>query len=286
MNSAISIKNLSKDYGQVHALQNVTLEIPAGKITGLVGPNGAGKSTLIKALVGALQPSAGLMNVLELNPIRKRWNLRKQIGYMPQEPALYTDLSARENVLFYARVHRSANARGLAEQLLNELNLADRLDSAVHTLSGGMQKRVSLACALIHNPKLLILDEPTAALDPLLKRHLWVRFKKLAAAGKTLLISTHLIDEAMLCDNVVLLQHGRVVANDMPQALIASGAARIRYRGETGEWSETVSATGTALAVALQKHGLSQDIASVEIEAENLEDVMVARLEQQGKGKP
>ncbi|MDD5040653.1 MAG: ABC transporter ATP-binding protein [Patescibacteria group bacterium] len=283
--NAISVQNLSKDYGPVHALQDVSLDIPVGHITGLVGPNGAGKTTFIKALVGALRPTGGSVRVLGMDPIKQRWALRKKIGYMPQEPALYTDLSARENVVFYARVHRSTEVRKRADTLLNELDLGDRLGSSVHTLSGGMQKRVSLACALVHNPELLILDEPTAALDPLLKRHLWSWFKQLAQAGKTLLVSTHLIDEAMLCDSVILLRHGRVMAYDTPRSLVASGTATLRYRGQRGEWSETVPADGAAVAAALQHHGLSNDIASVEIEAENLEDVMVAKLEKQGKAK-
>ncbi|MFA5134429.1 MAG: ABC transporter ATP-binding protein [Patescibacteria group bacterium] len=285
MSNAISVSKLSKDYGAVHALEGVSLDIPVGRITGLVGPNGAGKTTFIKALVGALQPTAGAVQVLGMDPIKERWMLRKKIGYMPQEPALYTDLSARENVVFYAHVHRAKNARSRADTLLGELDLGDRLDSPVHTLSGGMQKRVSLACALAHDPELLILDEPTAALDPLLKRHLWARFKQLAHAGKTLLVSTHLIDEAMLCDTVILLRSGRVVAIDAPRSLVASGTATVRFRASGREWSETVSAGGAAIAAALRKHGLSDEITGLEVEAENLEDVMVAKLEQQGKGK-
>jgi ABC-2 type transport system ATP-binding protein len=285
MTSAISVNNLSKNYGQVHALTNVSLEIPAGKITGLVGPNGAGKTTLIKALVGALSPNNGQIQVLNLNPIKHRWELRKKLGYMPQEIALYVDLTARENVAFYARLHGSNKPYELADKILTELDLAERLKSPVNTLSGGMQKRVSLACALVHNPELLLLDEPTAALDPLLKRHLWQRFKELASQGKTLLISTHLIDEAMFCDNVILLQNGQVVAHDTPRQILAAGKTILRYYGKTSAWSETVPAEGSALAAALQKHGLSNDINRLEIESENLEDVMIAKLKDQERGK-
>jgi ABC-2 type transport system ATP-binding protein len=285
MDMAISVNKLSKNYGKVKALQEVSLEIPAGKITGLVGPNGAGKTTLIKALVGALQPTAGTITVLNLDPIRQRWELRKKLGYMPQEPALYLDLTALENVSFYARLHRTDNPTNLSEKILQELDLGDRLASPVHTLSGGMQKRVSLACALVHDPELLILDEPTAALDPLLKRHLWQRFKELARAGKTLLISTHLMDEAMLCDYVVLLQHGRVVAHDPPRTLIATGKTVLHFHGARGDWSETVPAEGRAMAATLHQHGLSKEVSNLEIETENLEDVMVNRLKKQGKEK-
>jgi ABC-2 type transport system ATP-binding protein len=285
MTNAITINNLSKDYGKIHALQKVSLQISAGQITGLVGPNGAGKSTLIKSLVGALQPDQGEISVLNLNPISERWTLRKKLGYMPQEPALYMDLTASENVTFYGLLHRLANPRQQAEKLLAELDLGDRLKSPVHTLSGGMRSRVSLACALVHKPELLILDEPTAGLDPLLKRHLWQRFRELVSQGKTLLISTHLMDEAMLCHYVILLQHGQVVAQDAPHKLVATGFAKLRFRDKSKEWSETVLTEGESMATSLRKYGLNKNIENLEIEAENLEDVMVAKLREQKEEK-
>lgn len=283
MVAAISTRNLSKDYGRIHALRNVNLEIPAGRITGLMGPNGAGKSTLIKSLVGSLNLISGEIRVLDQDPIKQARILRKKIGYMPQEPALYMDLSARENVNFYARLHRLKNIRYHTEQLLTELDLGDRLDSPVYTLSGGMQKRVSLACAMVHDPELFILDEPTAALDPLLKRYLWKKFKELVAKGKTLLISTHLMDEAMLCDYVVLLRKGQVIADDAPRRLIATGNAVLHYYSQSRGWTETVPAEGRALARALQRHGLSKDITRLDIDIGNLEDIMVERLKSKGK---
>ncbi len=281
--TAITIDHLSKSYGPVQALRTVHASIPQGHITGLLGPNGAGKTTLIKAVVGALQPAGGSVRVLGLDPLSDRWKLRQQLGYMPQEPALYDDLSALENVVFYARLHRIDRPREKAAAILTELDLGDRLSSPVHTLSGGMQKRVSLACALVHDPTLLILDEPTAALDPLLKRHLWERFRQLATAGRTLLISTHLIDEAMLCDSVILLQHGQLVAQDSPRNLIAKGKAILNFRTSAKNWTETVPSDGSAIAQALQQHGLSNDINRLDIETDNLEDVMVALLKEQKK---
>jgi ABC-2 type transport system ATP-binding protein len=283
MNIAFTVKNLSKDYDKVHALRDVSLTIPAGQITGLVGPNGAGKTTLIKSLVGALQPTNGSMSVLGLDPIQERWQLRKKLGYMPQEPALYDDLSARENVAFYARLHHIDSPRDHAEKILTELELGKRLHSPVHTLSGGMQKRVSLACALVHDPQLLILDEPTAALDPLLKRYMWKRFQALADQGKTLIVTTHLMDEAMLCDSVVLLREGRVIAHDAPRKLIAAGKTVLRFFGRGKQWDETVQADGTAIVQALRKHGLSSNINRLDIDVENLEDVMVTKLKEEEK---
>lgn len=281
--TAITVDHLSKSYGPVRALCYVHAEIPAGQITGLLGPNGAGKTTLIKAIVGALQPSAGSIRVLGHDPLADRWTLRQKLGYMPQEAALYDDLSALENVSFYAKLHRVSDPRGRAIAALKELDLGDRLSSPVHTLSGGMQKRVSLACTLVHDPPLLILDEPTAGLDPLLKRHLWAHFRELAATGRTFFISTHLIDEAMLCNTVILLQHGQLVAHDTPQRLIAKGKAILKFSSGQKRWTETVPSEGMAIAAALQQHGLSKDINQLDIDADNLEDVMVALLKEQKK---
>ncbi|MFA6098325.1 MAG: ABC transporter ATP-binding protein [Patescibacteria group bacterium] len=283
---AIYVNKLSKRYAKVQAIQDISLEIASGRITGFVGPNGAGKSTLIKALVGAVQPTAGSLSVFGLDPIKQRWELRKKLGYMPQELALYQDLSARENVAFYARLHQLPDPLGQAARLLSELDLKARVDSPVQDLSGGMQKRVSLACALVHNPQLLILDEPTAALDPLLKKQLWNKFKELARQGKTLIISTHLMDEAMQCNTVVLLQHGQVVADDEPRKLVASGQAVIRFKQAGKDQAEKVSSDSNALAAALRRHGLAPDISHLEIEAENLEEVMVKILNNRENKKP
>lgn len=282
MNTAITIERLSKQYGDVHALREASVAIPAGQITGLLGPNGAGKTTLIKALVGALKPTSGTISVLGHDPLKERWMIRKKIGYMPQEPALYDDLSALENVMFYARLHRVTEPRVKATTLLTELDLGERLNSAVHTLSGGMQKRVSLACALIHDPELLLLDEPTAALDPLLKRQLWERFRQLAARGRTLVVSTHQMDEAMLCDTVVVIDHGRILAHDQPRKLITRGQANINFQNSQKLWTEKVPAEGLAIANVLHQHGLSSDITSLTVEGDNLEDVMV-KLIKEGK---
>ncbi len=283
MSTAISVSHLAKDFGKVHALRDVSLDIPAGQITGLVGPNGAGKSTFIKSIVGGLTPTNGSIRVLELDPIKHRWQLRQRIGYMPQESALYDDLTASENVVFYARAHDVDDPTSHASTLLTELDLGDRLNSPNYTLSGGMQKRVSLACALVHDPELLILDEPTAALDPLLKRQLWKRFRDLAQSGKTLLVSTHLMDEAMLCDRVVLLREGEIMAYDSPYQLIARGSSTLHFRRQGKQWNETVSAEGKAMAQALRQYGLASDIESLDIDAENLEDVMISLLKERGK---
>ena len=142
---------------------------------------------------------------------------------------------------------------------------------------------MSLACAMIHDPELFILDEPTAALDPVLKRNLWSRFRDMADRGKVLLISTHLMDEAMLCDKVALLQSGHLIAYDAPRNLIARGDSNLHFETDDRHWDETVSAEGTAMAKALQRYGLSPDINKLDIDAENLEDVMVSLLDNEAR---
>ena len=167
--NAVEIKNLFKSYGKLRALTNVTLDVPEGKIYGLVGPNGAGKTTLIKALVGALKPTDGSAKVLGLDPLKDKWKLRRQIGYMPQSPALYDDLSAKNNILFFGKAQNIPDLKKKTDEILSFAELTSRANDKVGTFSGGMKKRVSLCCALVHNPKILFLDEPTAAVDPHLK---------------------------------------------------------------------------------------------------------------------
>jgi ABC-2 type transport system ATP-binding protein len=177
---AIEVVGLSKRYGRTEALRGVDFRVSGGAVFGLVGPNGAGKTTLIKALVGALRPSEGEVRVLGLDPLGERAELRRRIGYMPQSPALYEDLPARDNIEFFGAAHRVPGLEKKVEEVLELADLTARADDAVHKLSGGMKRRVSLACALVHRPRVLFLDEPTAAVDPLLRHRLWNTFRGLA----------------------------------------------------------------------------------------------------------
>ncbi|HEX7583979.1 MAG TPA: ABC transporter ATP-binding protein, partial [Prolixibacteraceae bacterium] len=183
--NAIEIVNLSKYYGKICALNNMSLDVPEGTIYGLVGPNGSGKTTLIKALVGSLRPNSGYTKVLGLDPLKDKWELRKQIGYMPQSPALYDDLSARDNILFFGKAQDVPDLQRKVDEILSFAELTNRANDAVRTFSGGMKKRVSLCCALIHNPRIIFLNEPTAAVDPHLKMQSWILFRKLAQSGVT-----------------------------------------------------------------------------------------------------
>jgi ABC-2 type transport system ATP-binding protein len=249
MTNAVEIENLSKDYGKLRALSNIMLNVPEGAIYGLVGPNGAGKTTLIKTLVGTLKPTTGNVKVLGLDPLQDKWKLRRQIGYMPQTPALYDDLTAKRNILFFGSAQNVPDLEKKTNDILAFAELANRANDLVRTFSGGMKKRVSLCCALIHQPKIVFLDEPTAAIDPHLKLQSWNLFRQLAKSGVTLFISTHLMDEALLCDKVTILGNGEIITVDTPQKILERGKTTLKYL-EDGEIKERIiSSNPESLAI-------------------------------------
>ena len=206
----VEVAGLSKRYGKIEALRGVNLRVPEGAVFGLVGPNGAGKTMLIKALVGALRLPSGEMKWLGLAPHKDRNELRGRIGYMPQLPALYDDLLARDNVEFFGAAYRTHDLRERVAEVVQLTDLADRAKDPVHAFSGGMKRRVSLACTLVHRPEMLLLDEPTAAVGPQLRSRLWKTFQKMAKDGATLFISAQSMDEATPCNRIAILGKGQV----------------------------------------------------------------------------
>ena len=286
MTNAVEIENLSKDYGKLHALNNIMLNVPEGTIYGLVGANGSGKTTLIKVLVGALKPTVGNVKVLGLNPLRDRWKLRRQIGYMPQTPALYDDLSAKRNIMFFGGAQNIPDLEKKTDEILEFAELKNRANDLVRTFSGGMKKRVSLCCALIHQPKIVFLDEPTAAIDPHLKLQSWNLFRQLAKSGVTLFISTHLMDEALLCDKVTILGNGEIIAVDTPQKILERGKTIIKF-SENGEVKESViDSTPGSLAKELHRLGLKQDITSISFQPDNIENIVLNIISEKENSKP
>jgi ABC-2 type transport system ATP-binding protein len=209
---AVAVDGLTKSFGSIRALHAVSLTVRNGEIYGLLGPNGAGKTTLIRALVGLIRADAGSVTVLDRRlPDRA---ILADVGYMPQSPALYADLTVEENVRFFAAVHgldRQAAAQSTADAL-GLVALSDRRRSVVATLSGGMRQRLSLACALVHRPRLLLLDEPTVGVDPQLRAELWQRFTAMSAEGTTIIVSSHVMDEAERCGRLGLVRFGRMLA--------------------------------------------------------------------------
>jgi ABC-2 type transport system ATP-binding protein len=281
--TAVKVSGLQKKYGKVVALAGVDLTVPEGTIFGLVGPNGAGKTTLIKALVGTLRPTAGSVQVMGLDPLRDRWALRQQIGYMPQAPALYDDLSARANILFFSQAQPVPDLPSKVADILAFTELNDRADDPVRNLSGGMKKRISLACALVHEPGIIFLDEPTAALDPHLRFKMWQLFRELAVRGTTLVISTHLMEEALLCDRVAVLRRGVLLADDPPVRILEAGRTRLAVRRGDQVGEHHIATTPEALAAGLRPYGLTADVDAVLVEPDSLEDVIVALIQSRGE---
>jgi ABC-2 type transport system ATP-binding protein len=219
--AAVSVTGLRKSFGPREVLCGLDLAIGKGTLYGLIGPNGAGKTTLFRILVGLTRASAGSAEILGLPPGHRK--ARAAIGYMTQAEALYQDLSVDENLRFFGRLFGMRGAaldRAVAETLAL-VDLADRADTPVHELSGGMRRRASLACAVIHRPQLLLLDEPTVGVDPELRAQFWETFVEWGRRGTTLIISTHHLDEANRCHTLGLLRSGTLLAEGSPRELMA-----------------------------------------------------------------
>lgn len=215
MSAAIAVGKLVVERGGRRVLDGLSFTIPAGQITGLLGPSGCGKTTLLRALVGVQRIASGRLTVLG-KPAGSP-ELRRQVGYVTQAPSVYADLSVGANLRYFAAVAGVETAA--VDGVLNQVGLADRAGDLVGRLSSGQRTRVSLAAALIGSPRLLVLDEPTVGLDPVLRRDLWQLFHHLAGQGATLIVSSHVMDEAARCDRLLLLREGRLVAQDTPAEL-------------------------------------------------------------------
>ncbi|HEY33118.1 MAG TPA: ABC transporter ATP-binding protein [Dehalococcoidia bacterium] len=216
---AVDINEVTFRYGNIRALDALSLEIPAGISFGLLGPNGAGKTTLIRLLVGLLKPKHGSVRVLGEVPSRR---VAYRIGYMPQLHSLYTELSVQQNVDFFAKINRLSGGAERARRVEETIRLVDlwpRRNDSVVKLSGGMRQRVSLACAIVHNPPLLLLDEPTVGLDPELRVTFWEHFANLNEQGVTIIVSSHTMDDAAHCDHLAFMRDGRVIAQGGPEEL-------------------------------------------------------------------
>jgi ABC-2 type transport system ATP-binding protein len=204
---AVEAEEVAKSFGGVQALRGVSLRVRVGEVYGLLGPNGSGKTTLIRSLLGMVKPDSGSVRVLGRS--MPDLAVLPRVGYMTQAPALYPDLSVLENLRFFAAI---TGAEANVDEALRFVAMETRRDSVVATLSGGMRTRVSLACAIVHRPRLLLLDEPTVGVDPELRRRLWEQFRGMAAEGTTIVVSSHVMDEAARCDRLGLIRSGRLLA--------------------------------------------------------------------------
>jgi len=218
LNYAIEVRGLHVVRGGRTVLPDLDLQVSIGSVTGLLGPSGCGKTTLIRCLAGVQVVEAGEVTVLGA-PAGTAAN-RARVAYVTQASSVYPDLTVRQNLDYFAALHGASEPS--IERSLNDVGLADRADQLTGDLSGGQRSRVSLAAALLADPELLLLDEPTVGLDPVLRRDLWNLFTDLAANGRTLLVSSHVMDEAGRCDQVLLMREGRLLAQTTPDDLLAS----------------------------------------------------------------
>ena len=218
---AVEVDSVTKVFGDIKALDRVTLRVRRGEIYGLLGPNGSGKTTLIRAIVGLIAPKSGTVTVLG----RKLPNLDvlREVGYMTQQAALYPGLSVEENLRFFAAINGVESG---VKDALEFVDLYARRGSVVSTLSGGMRQRCSLACALVHRPQLLLLDEPTVGVDPQLRVQFWEQFRRMAAGGTTIIVSSHVMDEAERCQRLGLIQYGRLLAEGSPSEVRAQAGTQ------------------------------------------------------------
>ena len=220
MNSAVHIKDVTVVLGgEFTALKDVSVDIPQGKVVGFIGPSGAGKTTLMRAIVGRQRITKGTITIFGMPAGSPQ--LRPQLSYMTQEVSVYSDLTVRENLAYFATVFGISKKQLQAQvaDILQTVHLTDHANSMVQKLSGGQKQRVSLAIALIGSPKLMVLDEPTVGLDPVLREELWALFRELAQQGTTLLISSHVMDEAERCDDLLLIRDGVLLAHGSPTEL-------------------------------------------------------------------
>ena len=308
---AIHARGLTRRFGGLVAVDHVDLDVPRASVYGFLGPNGSGKSTTIRMLCGLLTPTEGKIEVLGLRIPEEAEALRRRIGYMTQKFSLFDDLTVRENLEFLAAIQgvRKAGAKARVDQLIAEFDFADRQGQLAGTLSGGQKQRLALAGAIVHEPELLFLDEPTSAVDPESRRDFWDKLFELADAGTTLLVSTHYMDEAERCHRLAILDHGSLVASGTPAELTGALQGRtfevraaqprqaheaLRKAGgvlgvaQIGNSVRVLADTGAdadgvehRLRDALAEAGVQGEVAGIE---PNLEDVFVAATHRDDSG--
>jgi len=231
MTAAIDVKGLNKSFGDKHVVRDVAIRVEEGRITGFLGPNGAGKTTTLRLLCGLLTPDSGEGEVLGLDFRSQTDAIKRQTGYMTQRFSLYEDMTIEENLNFVARMYGLDDRRGRVTRALERLGLQDRRGQLAGALSGGWKQRLALAAATLHEPRLLLLDEPTAGVDPKARREFWDEIHALAESGLTVLVSTHYMDEAERCHDIGYILNGRLIVRGTAEEIIA-GSGLVTFNGE------------------------------------------------------
>ena len=256
--SAIEFQNVVKRYGAVDALRGVTFDVNAGEMFGLIGPDGAGKTTAIRAICGLLHIDGGSIRVLGSDPVKQHRQVTASVGYLSQRLSLYGDLSIDENIAFFAEIHGVRDYHGRRDRLLEMTQLSKFRDRLADQLSGGMKQKLALACTLVHEPNVIVLDEPTTGVDPVSRREFWKLLSQFLAQGITILMSTPYLDEAERCSRIALLHEGKVLALDQPNRL---------RTGLTGTLFEVIVANARE---ALDKLATQPDISSAQVFGDRL----------------
>jgi ABC-2 type transport system ATP-binding protein len=280
--NCIEIRGLSKHYGALKAVDDMTLDIPSGSVYGLIGPNGAGKSTTFSVLAGLLKPSSGTASVLGIDPVTKPREVKKRLGYMPDVLGHYDGLKVHEYLHFFASTYGlpRKSIGDLVGDLLELVDLTVKRESMVNELSRGMKQRLSLARSLVHDPGVLILDEPASGLDPRARIDLRVLIQQLNQMGKTLVISSHILSELEeMCSEVAILEAGRVLASGTPQSITGSFEAGRQVRIEfLGGSVETISVADEAEQAALLRRLVveeGRDIVEFSVDKSGLEEIFM-----------
>ena len=250
----IKAEGLRKRYGDVTAVDGVSFEVAPRETFGLLGPNGAGKTTTIHMLVGLIKPDSGVVHMDEMtDPTRPE--ARRSIGIAPQVLSLYEDMTSRENLMFFGRLYglHGRRLRGRVDAVLERAALVEKTHALVKTLSGGMQRRLQLACALVHEPQVLLLDEPTVGIDPHARHHILQDIENLRQQGCTILLTTHYMEEAeRLCDRIAIMDHGRILVIDRLETILDRNGGKVVVRAEL----ETLPTDTTVLPGRLRGHSL------------------------------
>jgi len=301
--AAITLDRVVKRYGHTTAVNELSLAVERGEMFGLIGPDGAGKTTTIRLVCGLLPADSGSVRVMELDPVREHRRLTGSVGYLSQRFSLYGDLSIDENIAFFAEIHGVRDYRARRDRLLEMTQLAPFRSRLADRLSGGMKQKLALACTLVHEPALIVLDEPTTGVDPVSRREFWKLLSEFLSQGITIVMATPYLDEAERCTRVALLHEGRLLALDRPDALRATlpgalfevivadhrrapdvlaripGVAGVQMFGERAHvLMDRADAAADTLAAALTRAGLAAS--GVRPLAASLEDVFIARLHQ------